>query len=363
VSGLLRVPRKLAREAVAIVVVLLAAAVTGAGLAGRPAKQVVHRVDERLCPFALGVTVTKTVQSRRVGTRVVKVFGPTEITLRNRSTGRTAVLDASGSSSLEPATGSVRFTGHQLWLGTDNHVPFLSTRGTGSKLAPNFVVSGALARRVVDPCALVADTPPSTRPAETPAPWGLPAFALSQIAYARLAPLIGSPSRHDHVHLDLIVNGRKVTLPAGVGQAEPVDVGPGPCPPPPESLTIGDCAPGHYFVARVAASPLQLHTDSGIIHIQTERRERLTLGQFFDVWGVRFDASCVGGYCSGGGKELLVYVDGKRLSRNPRKLVLTNHQQIAVVFGSPGDFDAVPSSYALRWPEGCGGAGERSCFP
>ncbi len=346
------------------ILVLLAAAFTGAGLAGSPSTQVFHSVDTGLCPFPLDVKATRKLQTRGVGSKKVQVFGPTTITLRNTSTGRTAILNASGSSSLDPATGSVRFSGHQIWLGAENQIPYLSTDGKGSKLAPTLVLSSTDSHpRVVDPCALVAASPPSTRPVTTPAPWGLPAFALSQIAYAGLTPLIGSLIRHDHVHLDVIVNGRKVTIPAGVGQVEPVDRGPGPCPPPPENLSIGDCAPGHFFTAKVALSPLHPHSTSGIIHIESDRRGTFTLGEFFDEWGVRFNSSCVGGYCTGSGKEIRVFVDGKRVSGDPRSIVLTNRQEIAVVFSGPRDFSSVPSTYAKRWPVGCGGLGERSCFP
>ena len=320
-------------------------------------------VDTGLCPFELDVQVTRAVRVRRVDGQPIQITGPTTVTLRNASTGRTATLQASGSSSLNRATGDLRFSGHQLWLAAENRVPYLSTTGRGSQLAPAFVVSGtALHRRVVDPCALVAASPPSTAPVTTPAPWGLPPFALSQIAYARLTPLIGNLVHHDHVHLDLIVNGRRITIPAGVGQAEPVDDGPGPCPRPPAHLS-GDCAPGHFFAPKVAISPLHPHTTSGIIHIESDRPGTFTLGQFFDEWGVRFDSSCLGGYCRGGGKELRVYVDGRRVPGDPRKLVLGDHQEIAVVFGGPGAFASVPATYRGRWPVGCGGRGEHSCFP
>lgn len=208
----------------------------------------------------------------------------------------------------------------------------------------------------------LAGSPPSTTPLTTPAPWGLPKFALNQIAYAGLAPVTGTLIRHDHVHLDVILKGRKVTVPAGVGMAEPVDRGPGPCPPPPESLSIGDCAPGHFFTARIATSPLHTHTSSGIIHIETDRRRTFTLGAFFDEWGVRFNSSCLGGYCAVSGKELRVFVDGKRVSGDPRRFVLADRQEIAVVFGGPGDFRSVPTTYSKRWPVGCGGQTEPACI-
>jgi hypothetical protein len=62
--------------------------------------------------------------------------------------------------------------------------------------------------------------------------------------------------------------------------------------------------------------------------------------------------------------ELRVFVDGKRVSRDRQSIVLSNRQEIAVVFGGPGDFGSVPSTYTGGWPGlGCGGAGERSCLP
>jgi hypothetical protein len=162
------------------------------------------------------------------------------------------------------------------------------------------------------------------------------------------------------VHLDVVLNGQKATIPAGIGLAEPVDSGP--CPPGP--VPVGDCASGHVFVARVANSPLHTHTTSGIIHIESDRPGTFTLGDFFDEWGVRLDSSCIGGYCTGSGRRLRVFVDGKRVSGNPRSIILANHEEIAVVFGGAGDFASVPSTYTGGWPGlGCGGAGESSCLP
>ena len=306
-------------------ILALASALTGVAIGARPSTQVFHTVDTALCPFTLDVKVVRNLGS-----------GSTTITLRNTSAGRSAVLNTTQS--------------FQIWLGTEKRIPYLST-GRGRSHP-----------RVIDPCALVATSKPSTQPVTTPAPWGLPAFALSQIAYAGLTPVIGRLIRHDHVHLDVIVNGRKVTIPAGVGQIEPVDRGPGPCPPPPESLTIGDCAPRHYFTAAVALSPLHPHSTSGIIHIESDRRGTFTLGEFFDEWRVRFNSSCLGGYCAGNGKELRIFVGGNRVSGDPRSVVLANRQEIAVVFGSRADFRSVPSTYTKQWPVGCGGTAEPKCI-
>jgi hypothetical protein len=341
-----------------VIVVLGATAFAGVGC-GSPSTRAPSTADTGLCPFPLDVTVTSKHQSGQVPTTALKFTftGPTTITLQNTSTGKTATLRSSGSPSFDTTTGSVVFRGHQLWFwSSGRQVPFMSTDGTGRLEAPRFVLSPGTSRaRVIDPCALVAASPPSTKPVTTPAPWALPAYALSQIASAGLTPLVGTLVRHDHAHLDVIVDGTKVTVPGGVGLAEPVDRGT--CQPP-----VGDCATGHFFTAEVANSPLHTHSASGLIHIEPDRPGTYTLGEFFDEWGVRLDSSCVGGYCAGSGKELRVFVNGRRVPGDPRRIVLTNRQEIAVVFGAAGDFGSVPATYTGGWPGlGCGGPGEFKC--
>jgi hypothetical protein len=347
-----------------MLLLLAAAAVAGDGLAGPAAPRASNDIDRGLCPFPLDVRVTTTPEKDQAETTALHFtfVGPSRITLRNVATGRTVVLESSGSHSVDTRTGSITFRGHQVWYwSTGREIPFLSTDGTGSLRAPSFVLSrGNSHARVIDPCALVSPSRPSTRPRTTRAPWKLPAYALSRIGYAGLTPLLGTVIRHDHVHLDLIVNGRKLTIPGGVGMAEPVDRGPCPAAP----VQSGDCATHHSFFGQVTNSPLHTHSESGLIHIESDRQHTYTLGEFFDEWGVRFDSDCLGGYCSGGGSELRVFVNGRRQSGDPRGIVLTNHQEIAVIFGSRGTFRSVPSTYKGGWPgRGCGGAGERSCQP
>lgn len=81
---------------------------------------------------------------------------------------------------------------------------------------------------------------------------------------------------HIHQHLDLFVDGRRVPVPADVGI----------------SATGGFLAPIHT------------HDASGVIHVESSTRRAFTLGELFDVWGVRFTDSCLGGYCTGGGRTL-----------------------------------------------------------
>jgi hypothetical protein len=340
---------------------LLTLAAVGAGAAAPAGTQVFHGVDRGLCPFPLEITV-RTSPSDQAATTVLQYTfaGSNTITLRNQATGKSVILRSTGPYVVDTKTGSVSFSGHQVWFwSTGNRVPFMTTDGRGSFKSPTFVLTGSARAAALDPCALVSPRPPSTRPAASKGPWGLPAYALSHIRSAGLVPILATLVRHDHTHVDLIVNGRHVTIPAGVGMAEPYDTGP--CPKGP--VTVGDCTTGHIYVAKVAVSPIHTHSTSGIIHIESDRKGGFTLGQFFDEWGVRLTSRCVGGYCTRAGRQLRVYVNGKRVA-NPRAVPLLNRQEIAVVYGGPGAFRDVPASYRGGWPGlGCGGRGEVSCLP
>ena len=128
---------------------------------------------------------------------------------------------------------------------------------------------------------------------------------------------------HIHQHLDIFVGGRKVPVPAGIG-----------------------IAADDSFI-----SPLHTHDTTGIIHVESDVRQTFTLGQFFDVWGVRLDQSCIGGYCAGGGRTLSAYVNGSRYSGNPRDIELTSHEEIVLDFGNSSEQPAhIPAKF--KFPQG-----------
>jgi hypothetical protein len=133
---------------------------------------------------------------------------------------------------------------------------------------------------------------PSVNPATLPgiltgpAPWP----ANTEDLTARLSA-IGLPALpaesftlHIHQHLDLYVNGTKHVVPAQIG------------------ITTSP---------QVVFSPLHTHDTRGIIHVEAPTVRSFTLGEFFDVWGVRLTPTCIGGYCTQGDKTLRVYVDGQ----------------------------------------------------
>ncbi len=156
-----------------------------------------------------------------------------------------------------------------------------------------------------------------------PAPW-LPEIdnLFSRLNAIKLPALYEEGNAlHIHQHLDILVNGKPVTVPAGIGINQ---------------------------VARFI-SPLHTHDVSGVIHVESDVVRDFTLGQFFDVWGVRFSKNCLGAYCAKGADTLRVFINGKPVSGDPRNLVLRQHQEIAVVYGPATANGSIPSSYRFEY--------------
>jgi hypothetical protein len=131
-----------------------------------------------------------------------------------------------------------------------------------------------------------------------------------------------SIKQHIHAHLDVYVNGNKEPVPADIG--------------------IGSTysAPLHTHDPTVTTT-----SDSATIHVEAPTDQAYTLGQFFDVWGVRLTSSCLGGYCTSGNETLQAFVDGK-LVPDPRAIPLKEHEEIVLAYGAPSDVPSpVPSSF------------------
>lgn len=146
------------------------------------------------------------------------------------------------------------------------------------------------------------------------APWGNDSSTLAgRVAALHLDALAQEALVfHIHQHLDVYVDGRHVTVPAGIG--------------------IDD----NSFITE-----LHTHGTDGVLHVESPVSRPYTLGQLFGEWGVRLSASCVGRYCGG----VRWWVDGKAQTGDPAHLVLTSHQEIVVAVGrAPA---TVPSSYAF----------------
>lgn len=77
---------------------------------------------------------------------------------------------------------------------------------------------------------------------------------------------------------------------------------------------------------RAWQAPVHTHDNSGQVWLEGEGNRLVTLGQFFEVWGVRFDESCLGDLCG----VITVTVDGSPVA-NPRDLVLRSVKNELVV--------------------------------
>jgi hypothetical protein len=127
-------------------------------------------------------------------------------------------------------------------------------------------------------------------------------------------------AQHTHEHLDLFVDGQPVTVPTDIGIDQ-----------------IGGLL-----------SPLHTHDATGIIHVESPVVRTFTLGEFFDVWGVRFDGRCVGGTCDTNGRAVSVYLNGQLFTGDPRSLVLDAHEEIVVAIGLAAALPSpIPSSYTF----------------
>lgn len=124
---------------------------------------------------------------------------------------------------------------------------------------------------------------------------------------------------HIHQRMAILVNGRGQYLPAGIG----IDV------------------KGTFI------TELHTHDYSGIIHVEAPAPHKFTLGQFFDVWGLRFSSKCLGGYCANGDKKVRVWTNGKPVKGDPRKVVLTEHLSIVVAYGT---LKSVPMPIPTHFP-------------
>lgn len=167
----------------------------------------------------------------------------------------------------------------------------------------------------------VPKTPATTATGRTTnPPWGVPANVTAAVHRAGL-PMLGSEGtvEHIHIHLDIDVNGKKVTVPAEVGideQAEKI-------------------------------SPLHTHDTSGIVHIESPTKSTFTLGEFLTEWQVSVSANHLGGLKTGGGKQLHAYVNGKLHRGNPAAIVFHAHDEIALIYGTAAQQQNPPSKYAF----------------
>ena len=119
---------------------------------------------------------------------------------------------------------------------------------------------------------------------------------------------------HVHAHLDLIVDSKSATIPAGIG------------------IKPNECL---YW--------LHTHNTSGVIHIESPQQTTFTLGQFIQVWDNTPGISPKFEEITHGDKNIRVFVNGVEVKDNYENIKLSAHDEIALVSGNISQ--PIPSSY------------------
>jgi len=149
-------------------------------------------------------------------------------------------------------------------------------------------------------------------------PWPAPVDVSDRAQEAGLTLGAMGTAEHYHVHVDVLVDGQPVAVPANIG----VDPSSG------------------------AMTGLHTHTPDGVVHIEASATgQTFTVGQLFTQWDVKLTDGQLGSLRTDGDNELAVYVDGDRTTGDIATTPLADRQQITVVYGPKAEPVDVPTSY------------------
>lgn len=166
----------------------------------------------------------------------------------------------------------------------------------------------------------------------TQPPWKPEYAHLQQRIHEMGLPPVGKETFHIHAMLHVYVGGLLSPIPRDIG----------------------------IEVSKGRETSLHTHDSTGIVHMETNRRFPFTLGDFFNVWGVKLGPAQVGGLTGLGGDRLHFYLNGRPLA-NPAAYVMKNGDSIVIGYGPDNSFPHTPSTFLLYEVEhGLGGLG---CSP
>ena len=100
-------------------------------------------------------------------------------------------------------------------------------------------------------------------------------------------------------------------------------------------------------------SSVHTHDPNGIVHMESSKPQKFTLGDFFTIWGVRFGSKTLGSLTDDGEKQVHVFVNGKRI-RNPADYVMRDLDNISIGYGAADSFPHEPDRKPLETVTGKG---------
>ena len=161
------------------------------------------------------------------------------------------------------------------------------------------VLFALLATVALTGCVRAAEPAPAVI-RTTPPPWDAPRDAVSTIAAAGLTaePMNSTGGTRHVVTMSIQVDGWQVAIPPYVGMDRP----------------------------RAQQAAVHTHDALNQVHLEGRDAPSITLGQFFTVWGVRFDGRCLGAACG----EVVVTADEERVA-NPLELRLAEVSTVTIL--------------------------------
>ena len=166
--------------------------------------------------------------------------------------------------------------------------------GLGAALAACLVLTGCVQQAPPAPATLRSAAPPWPAPRD-----GISYFELAGVPSSRLDDRTGQRV----VTLSIRIDGADVPLVPSIGLDLP----------------------------RALQAPAHTHDASGTIWLEGAGAGAVTLGQFFTLWGVRFDGRCLGAACG----QLTVTADGAAVDA-PAGLVLSTATDVQIRVATGG---------------------------
>lgn len=181
----------------------------------------------------------------------------------------------------------------------------VSTNSSGRVGSTGRLVLAALLVGCLAAAGCVAQAPPLPAVLRTtPPPWQAPRDGISYFELAGVPSSRLDDRSNQHIlTLTIEIDGTAVPLVPNIGIDRP----------------------------RALQAPAHTHDASGEVWLEGSGAESVTLGQFFILWGVRFDERCLGAACG----SVQVSADGEAVER-PSALRLSETEEVQIRVSSGG---------------------------